>query len=145
MLFGPILKHKYAFKITAHHRGHEFKSQTGLNFFQALFSLLLKLCTLLRRSLLWQNTAKESWIHRRTRKSDRKKKMFFSMLLKHRFGYNATSHGRATFTCTWIKVIFVVMYTTWAVVKIRPEKNSSLFGIWTHDLCDTGAALYQLS
>ena len=24
-------------------------------------------------------------------------------------------------------------------------KNSGLFGIWTHDLCDTGAALYQLS
>ena len=24
-------------------------------------------------------------------------------------------------------------------------KNSGLYGIWTHDLCDTGAALYQLS
>ena len=30
-------------------------------------------------------------------------------------------------------------------LKIRPEKNSGLYGIWTHDLCDTGAALYQLS
>ena len=29
--------------------------------------------------------------------------------------------------------------------EIRPEKNSGLYGIWTHDLCDTGAALYQLS
>ena len=28
------------------------------------------------------------------------------------------------------------MNTTWVVVKIRP-KNSDLYGIWTHDLCDT--------
>ena len=46
---------------------------------------------------------------------------------------------------TWMKVILAVMSTTWAVVKIRPEKNSGLYGIWTHDLWDTGAALYQLS
>ena len=26
-----------------------------------------------------------------------------------------------------------------------PEKNSGLSGIQTHDLCDTGAVLYQLS
>ena len=45
---------------------------------------------------------------------------------------------------TWMKVILAVMSTTWAVVKIRPEKNSGLYGIWTHDLWDTGAALYQL-
>ena len=44
-----------------------------------------------------------------------------------------------------VKAIFVVMKTTWAVVKRRPEKNSDLYGIWTHDLCDTGAVLYQLS
>ena len=25
------------------------------------------------------------------------------------------------------------------------KKNLGLYGIWTHDLCDTGAALYQLS
>ena len=25
------------------------------------------------------------------------------------------------------------------------KKNSGLYGIWTHDLCDTDAALYQLS
>ena len=24
-------------------------------------------------------------------------------------------------------------------------KTSGLYGIWTHDLCDTGAVLYQLS
>ena len=30
------------------------------------------------------------------------------------------------------------MNTTSAVVKIGPEKNSGLYGIWTHDLCDTG-------
>ena len=47
-----------------------------------------------------------------------------------------------------MKVILAVMYTTKAVVKIRPEKKkkiSGLYGIGTHDLCDTGAALYQLS
>ena len=41
-----------------------------------------------------------------------------------------------------MKAIFAAMNTTWAVVKIRPEKNSGLYGIWTHDLCDTGAVLY---
>ena len=45
-----------------------------------------------------------------------------------------------------MKAIFAVMNTTWAVMKIRPEKNSGpLYGIWTHDLCDTVAVLYQLS
>ena len=38
-----------------------------------------------------------------------------------------------------MKAIFAVMNTTWAVVKIRPEKNSGLYGIWTHDHC-TGIA-----
>ena len=38
------------------------------------------------------------------------------------------------------------MNTTELVVEIRPEKkNSGLYGIWTHDLCDTGSALYKLS
>ena len=31
------------------------------------------------------------------------------------------------------------------LVKIRPGKNSGSYGIWTHHLCDTGAALYKLS
>ena len=44
-----------------------------------------------------------------------------------------------------MKAIFAVMNTTRAVVKIRPEKNSGLYGIWIHDLCNTGAVLYQLS
>ena len=44
-----------------------------------------------------------------------------------------------------MKAIFTVMNTFRAVVKIRPEKNSGPYGIWTHDLCDTGAVLYQLS
>ena len=44
-----------------------------------------------------------------------------------------------------MKVNLAVMCTTQAVVKIGHEKNSGLYGIWTHDLCDTGAALYQLS
>ena len=37
------------------------------------------------------------------------------------------------------------IHTTWAVVKLKPEKNSGLNGIRTHDLCDTGAVLYLLS
>ena len=37
------------------------------------------------------------------------------------------------------------MNTTELIIEIRPEKNSGLYGIWTHGLCDTGAALYQLS
>ena len=34
-----------------------------------------------------------------------------------------------------VKVIFTVMTTSWAGVKIRPEKNSGLYRIWTHYLC----------
>ena len=39
------------------------------------------------------------------------------------------------------------MSTTELVVERRPKekKISGPYGIWTHDLCDTGAALYQLS
>ena len=37
------------------------------------------------------------------------------------------------------------MNTTEAVLKILPEKKSGLYGIWTHDFCDTCAVLYQLS
>ena len=32
-----------------------------------------------------------------------------------------------------------------AVVKFKPEKNLGLNGIRTHDLCDTGAVVCQLS
>ena len=35
--------------------------------------------------------------------------------------------------------------TTELVGEIGPEKNSGPYWIWTHDLFDTGAALYQLS
>ena len=42
------------------------------------------------------------------------------------------------------------MNITELVLEIRPEKkiqawkkNSGLYGTWTHDLCDTGAALYH--
>ena len=43
-------------------------------------------------------------------------------------------------------MIIAVIYATLAVVKRKPEKkNSGLNGIPTHDLCDTGAVLYQLS
>ena len=44
-----------------------------------------------------------------------------------------------------MKAIFAAMTTTWAVVKIRPEKNSGPYRIWTHNLCDTSAVLYRLS
>ena len=37
------------------------------------------------------------------------------------------------------------MYTTKAAVKLKTELNSPLSYIRTHDLCDTGAVLYQLS
>ena len=37
------------------------------------------------------------------------------------------------------------MHTTWAVVKLKPEKKSGLNGIRAHDLCDTSPVLYQLS
>ena len=37
------------------------------------------------------------------------------------------------------------MYTTKAAVKLKTELNSRLSYIRTHDLCDTGAVLYQLS
>ena len=36
------------------------------------------------------------------------------------------------------------MNTTELVVEIKPEKYSGLYGIWTHDICNTGAALFQL-
>ena len=44
-----------------------------------------------------------------------------------------------------MKANFAVINNTWAVVKIKPEKIEDLHGIWTHDLCDTKAELYQLS
>ena len=42
-------------------------------------------------------------------------------------------------------MIIAVIYATEAVAKGKPEKNSGLNGIRTHDICDTGAVLYQLS
>ena len=33
-----------------------------------------------------------------------------------------------------MKAIFAIMNTTWAVVKIRPEKKLGLYVIWTHNL-----------
>ena len=41
--------------------------------------------------------------------------------------------------------IIAVEYATFAVAKRKPEKKSGLYGIRTLDLCDTDAALYQLS
>ena len=42
-------------------------------------------------------------------------------------------------------MIIAVIYTTFTVGKRKPEKNSGLYGIRTFDLCDTGAAIYQLN
>ena len=39
-------------------------------------------------------------------------------------------------------LIIAVIHTTYAVVKLKPENNSGLTGIGTHDLCDTGKALW---
>ena len=39
-----------------------------------------------------------------------------------------------------MEALFAVMNTTW----MKPEKNSDLYKIWTHDLHKTGAVLYQL-
>ena len=41
-------------------------------------------------------------------------------------------------------MIIAVIYATKAVARIKPEKNSGLNGIRTHDLCDTGAALLPI-
>ena len=46
---------------------------------------------------------------------------------------------------TNMKAILAVMYTTQLEVKIRPEKESGSYGIWTHDLCDVGATFYLVS
>ena len=42
-------------------------------------------------------------------------------------------------------MIIAVIYETYAVAKRMPERNLGLYGIRILDLCDTGAALYQLS
>ena len=65
-------------------------------------------------------------------------------------GYYMTVDIWKSYMCTAgeeinIEAILTVMNTTELVVEIRPEKNSGLSGIWTHDLCNTGAALYQLN
>ena len=41
----------------------------------------------------------------------------------------------------------MIDHRSYAVVKLKPEKkkHSCLNGIRTHDLCDTGAVLYQVS
>ena len=44
-----------------------------------------------------------------------------------------------------VRMIFAVMNTTLAVVKLKPPKKMiGLYRSWTHDLCDTDATLYQL-
>ena len=47
-------------------------------------------------------------------------------------------------TTIWKKIIAVIV-TTFGVAKKAAWKNSGLYGIRTLDLCDTSAALYQLS
>ena len=37
------------------------------------------------------------------------------------------------------------MNTAKLVAEISPRKNSGRYEIWTHDICDTDTALYQLS
>ena len=45
----------------------------------------------------------------------------------------------------FLRKIIAVICATFAVAKRKPEKNSGLYGIRTLDLCNTCAALYQLS
>ena len=45
----------------------------------------------------------------------------------------------------YLQEILAAKNTSELVVEIRPEKISGPYGIWTHDLCDNSAALYQLS
>ena len=42
-------------------------------------------------------------------------------------------------------MIIVVIYTTFTVGRRKPEKKSGLYGVRTLNLCDTGAAFYQLN
>ena len=42
---------------------------------------------------------------------------------------------------TKIEAILAVMNTTQLVVKLRPEKNSGPYEIWTHDLWNTDATV----
>ena len=42
-------------------------------------------------------------------------------------------------------MIIAVIYATFAVAKRKPDKSSGLYVIRTLNLCDTVAALYQLS
>ena len=44
-----------------------------------------------------------------------------------------------------MRLIIPVTQTTYAVVKLKPEKYSGLNRIWAHELCHTGAVLCQLS
>ena len=46
---------------------------------------------------------------------------------------------------TIIASILAVVNTSEPVIEIRPKKNSGPYEIWTHDLCDISAVLYQLS
>ena len=43
---------------------------------------------------------------------------------------------------TKIEAILAVMNTTQLVVKLRPEKNSGPYKIWTHDLWNTDATVF---
>ena len=42
-------------------------------------------------------------------------------------------------------MIIAVIYATFAVSKRKPDKSSGLYVIRTLNLCDTVAALYQIS
>ena len=46
---------------------------------------------------------------------------------------------------TNIREILAAMNTTELVVERGPKNILGPYGIWTHDLWDTGAVLYQLS
>ena len=61
------------------------------------------------------------------------------------YEYMKIIHVNCGFSEMNMKAIFIVMNTTWAVVKVTPKKKFRIVRIWTYDLCHTGGVLHQLS
>ena len=54
-------------------------------------------------------------------------------------------YGRVTRYLSLYLYLSICMPVYPSAYLTEQKKNSGPYGIWTHDLCDTGAALYQLS
>ena len=51
--------------------------------------------------------------------------------LSRRNNFNSFTTTTTTTTTMNMRTIFAAMNTTWVVVKLKPEKNSGLYGTWT--------------